>query len=393
LRTSFVLVIQPMAVQLKGLKVFCDVVRQRSFSRAADENGISQSGASQLVQQLEEGLGVKLLDRSKRPFVLTPEGEVYYEGCREVVSRYFAVEDRVRTLHEEVAGRVRVASIYSVGLHHMNRCLQEFLTLHPKANVRLEYLHPNRVYQAVEDDVADIGLVSYPKSSRAVKAQTWREEPMVLVCAPSHPLAGRRRISLSELDGVKMIGFDIDLTIRRELDRVLHLHRAAANVVMEFDNIETIKRAIEIDAGVGLLPEPTIMREVQSGTLTAVPLDTDELVRPLGIIHRRGKQLNTAAMRFIDLLQRQARVAGGELAAIPIDHEHGNDQCGRGGENGNGQSACGPGADAQSPIAEGNGTRSVPATLAATGNGTRSVPATLAEAGERRKLISANGRR
>ena len=126
------------------------------------------------------------------------------------------MEDRVRRLHEEVAGRVRVASIYSVGLHHMNRCLQQFLGQHPKANVRLEYLHPDRVYQAVEDDVADLGLVSYPKSSRTIKALAWREEPMVLVCAPSHPLAGRRRISLDELDGMKMIGFDGDLTIRRD---------------------------------------------------------------------------------------------------------------------------------------------------------------------------------
>ncbi|HWB08504.1 MAG TPA: LysR family transcriptional regulator [Pirellulales bacterium] len=296
-----------MAVQLKGLKVFCDVVRQRSFSKAADENDISQSGASQLVQQLEEGLGVKLIDRSKRPFVLTPEGEVYYEGCREVVERYFAVEDRVRTLHEEVAGRVRVASIYSVGLHHMNRCLQEFLSQHPKANVRLEYLHPDRVYQAIEDDLADLGLVSYPKSSRNIRALAWREEPMVLVCAPTHALASRRRISLGELNGQKMIGFDGGLTIRREIDRVLELHEVSVQVVMEFDNIETIKRAIEIDAGVGLLPEPTVLREVESGTLRAIPLDTDELVRPLGIIHRRGKELSTAAKRFIELLERQGR--------------------------------------------------------------------------------------
>ncbi|HVX59960.1 MAG TPA: LysR family transcriptional regulator [Pirellulales bacterium] len=296
-----------MAVQLKGLKVFCDVVRQRSFSRAADENGISQSGASQLVQQLEEGLGVKLIDRSKRPFVLTPEGEVYYDGCREVVERYFAVEDRVRTLHQEVAGRVRVASIYSVGLHHMNRYLQEFLSQHPKANVRLEYLHPDRVYQSVEDDVADLGLVSYPKSSRSIKAIEWRQEPMVLACAPSHPFAARRTISLEELDGQKMVGFDSELTIRGEIDRVLHLHGAEARVVMEFDNIETLKRAIEIDAGVGLLPEPTVVREVHTGTLAAVRLESDELVRPLGIIHRRGKELNVTVQRFIELLQREAR--------------------------------------------------------------------------------------
>jgi DNA-binding transcriptional LysR family regulator len=296
-----------MAVQLKGLKVFCDVVRQRSFSKAADENDISQSGASQLVQQLEEGLGVKLIDRSKRPFVLTPEGEVYYEGCREVVERYFAVEDRVRTLHQEVAGRVRVASIYSVGLHHMNRCLQEFLSQHPMANVRLEYLHPDRVYQAVEDDLADLGLVSYPKSSRNIRALAWREEPMMLVCAPTHALAGRRRVNLSDLNGQKMIGFEGGLTIRHEIDRVLELYEASVQVVMEFDNIETIKRAIEIDAGVGLLPEPTVLREVESGTLRAIPLDTDQLVRPLGIIHRRGKELSTAAKRFIELLERQGR--------------------------------------------------------------------------------------
>lgn len=316
MRTQFGFIIL-MAVQLKALKVFCDVVRQRSFSRAADENGISQSGASQLVQQLEEGLGVKLLDRSKRPFMLTPEGEVYYEGCREVVERYFAVEDRVRRLHEEVAGRIRVASIYSVGLHHMNRSLQEFLSQHPKANVRLEYLHPDRVYQAVEEDVADLGLISYPKSSRSIEALAWREEPMVLVCAPGHPLAGRGGIALAELHGLKMVGFDSNLTIRREIDRVLDLHQASVSVVMEFDNIETIKRAIEIDAGVGLLPEPTVLGEVQAGTLRAVPLNTQELVRPLGIIHRRGKELSAVAVRFIELLQRQARAS--EARTIGID--------------------------------------------------------------------------
>lgn len=303
-----------MAVHLKSLKVFCDVVRQRSFSRAADENDISQSAASQVVLQLEEGLGVRLIDRSKRPFVLTPEGDVYYEGCRGVVERYFALEDKVRTLHQEVAGCVRVASIYSVGLHHMSCYLQEFLSQHPKANVRLEYLHPHRVYQSIEDDTADLGLVSYPKSSRTLTAIDWREEPMVLVCAPAHRLAGRASMALADLRGEKMVGFDNNLTIRREIDRVLNLHRVDVQVVMEFDNIETIKRAIEIDAGVGLLPEPTVLREVEAGTLAMVPLETDELVRPLGIVHRRGKELNDTAWRFIELLKRNATGANNSTA-------------------------------------------------------------------------------
>ena len=311
-------------MHLRSLKIFCDVVRQRSFSRAADENDMSQSGASQLVHQLEERLGVKLIDRSKRPFVLTPEGSLYYEGCRSLVERYGALEDKVRTLHREVAGRVRVASIYSAGLYHLNRSIQLFMRRHPKANVRLEYLHPHRVYQAVKSDTADLGLVSYARSSRSIQADAWRTEPMVLVCAPGHRLAKRRQIALVDLNGESFIGFDNDLTIRREIDRVLHQHQLDVRYAMEFDNIETIKRAIEINAGVGLLPEPTVAREVESGSLIAVPLVGDELARPLGIIRRRGKELSATAKLFIEHLHMEDGAVG-SLAQCGVSPASGDD--------------------------------------------------------------------
>ena len=152
-------------MHIKSLKIFCDVVSRRSFSRAADENGITQPGASQIVHQLEDHLGVKLIDRSKRPFVLTPEGKVYYEGCRKLVQRFYALEEEIRTLHHEVAGRVQIASIYSVGLSHMNALVQEFLSSHPKANIRLEYQHPDRVYEMVNTDQVDLGLGKRGKGS------------------------------------------------------------------------------------------------------------------------------------------------------------------------------------------------------------------------------------
>jgi DNA-binding transcriptional LysR family regulator len=185
----------------------------------------------------------------------------------------------------------------------MSRYVQEYMTQYPKANVRLEYLHPHRVYEAVENDQADLGLVSYPKSSRTIKAVLWREEPMMLVCAPAHRFAGRQRVAFEEIGGESVVGFDADLTIRREIDRALAAHNAEVRVVMEFDNIETIKRAVEIDAGIAFLPGPTIAREVAAGTLAAVPLATDELVRPLGILHRRGKELGVTVRRFIELLR------------------------------------------------------------------------------------------
>ena len=290
-------------MHLKSLKVFCDIVDLRSFSKAAEANGLSQSGASQAVHHLEDELGVRLIDRSKRPFVLTPEGEIYYAGCRGIVEQYAALEEEVRGHHQAVTGRVRLAAIYSVGLHLMQQCVTEFQALHPQADVRLEYAHPDRVYEAVAADQADVGLVSFPKGARHLTAVAWRTEPIVLACAPAHPLAGRSTVPLSELDGMRAVGFNADLIIRRELDRALQANGATLNVTMEFDNIETIKRAVEIDSGIALLPAPTIAREVDAGTLVAIPVEGVALTRPLGIIHRKTKDLSPTVQRFIAFLQ------------------------------------------------------------------------------------------
>ena len=290
-------------MNLKSLKIFCDIVSRRSFSRAAEDNQISQSGASQVVGQLESRLGVQLIERSKRPLAPTPEGKAFFDGCRKLLAAYEALEDEVRSLHEEVAGRVRVAAIYSVGLHHMSRYLQEFRGQHPKANVRLEYLHPERVLESVENAECDLGIVSYPRSTRLVEAEPWREERLVIVCSPHHPLAAAEEAALVALARLPMVAFDADLVIRHEIDRVLAARGVEPEVVMAFDNIETIKRAVECDGNAAILPEPTIAREVAGGTLVAVPIAGEPLVRPLGIIHARGQPLAPTVRRFIDLLQ------------------------------------------------------------------------------------------
>lgn len=307
-------------MQIKALKVFCDVVGRKSFSLAAGENGISQSGASQTVHLLEEHLGVKLIDRSKRPFILTAEGELYYEGCRKLLHRYQTLEEEVRTLHHDVEGRVRVASIYSVGLSHMNQIVREFLTRHPQAKVRLQYQHPDRVYELVEHNQVDLGVVSYPKSSGTISATTWRNEPMGVVCSAEHPLATRSSVELRELDGLDLVSFDDNLQIRSEIDRTLARHSVTVNVVMEFDNIEMLKRAVEINAGLSILPEPTVQAEVHAGALAFVPLADVAMVRPLGIIQRRGGQLGKTAQKFLELLQENSQPV--EIAPVPASRLH-----------------------------------------------------------------------
>jgi DNA-binding transcriptional LysR family regulator len=295
-------------MQLETLKIFCDVVRSASFSRGAEENGISQSSASQAVHQLELRLGVKLIDRSKRPLVLTSQGKVYYQGCKELVERYLELENRVKGLEGEksVAGTVGVAAIYSVGLHHMSQYVRTFEERHPGAEIRLEYLHPSRVLERVMSGEAELGLVSYPRKWPELNVITWREEAMMLAVHPSHRFAHRSSVMVRELDAEPFVGFDPDLSIRRAIDRFLRRHGVSVDVACAFDNIENIKRAVEIPSGISILPEPTLAQEVKAGTLVAIPLESDDpstrLTRPLAIIHRRQAALEPAAARFLELL-------------------------------------------------------------------------------------------
>jgi DNA-binding transcriptional LysR family regulator len=293
-------------MQLETLRLFCDVVRLRSFSRAAEENFVSQSAASQAIQQLEHHLGVSLFDRTKRPFVVTPEGEAFYGACRTMLDDWEKAKVEIGAVKARVDGTVRVAAIYSVGLHDVSRHMQQFMSLYPAARVALECLHPHKVVEAVIRDEADVGIMSYPPPDRALTVVPLRQEAMAFVSHPSHPLARRRVVPAAELNGEPFVAFDPGLTIRKAIDRALRQHNVRVDIRMEFDNIETIKQAIMIKAGVSILPRHTVQMEAGVRTLAVVPLDIPDLVRPVGIIHRRQKPLTPTASRFVQHLLKEA---------------------------------------------------------------------------------------
>jgi DNA-binding transcriptional LysR family regulator len=290
-------------VHLETLRLYCDVVRLRSFSKGAEHNFVSQSAASQAVQQLESQVGAMLIDRTQRPFVVTPAGQSVYEACRAMLESWEGVKSEVAAVKARVDGTVRVAAIYSVGLHDMSRPMQQFSSLYPEARLQLECLHPHKVVEAVMSGHADIGIMSYPPGDRALTVVPLREEPMAVVCHPNHRFARRRLLNPADLHGVPYVAFDRALPIRKAIDRALRQHGARPNIVMEFDNIETIKQAIIIDAGVSILPRHTVQKEAGVRTLAAVGLGVPDLARPVGIIHRRQKPLTPTAIRFIEMLK------------------------------------------------------------------------------------------
>lgn len=290
-------------MNIETLRVFCDVVQHQSFSRGAAVNGVSQSAATQSVHRVERHFGAQLVDRSKRPFVLTAEGQACYDGFREVLDLYDGVESRIHSLREDIAGIVRVAAIYSVGLHDMSRCMQDFMRLYPKAKVQLEYLRPNKVYDAVLNGEVDLGILSYPVSSSDLSVIPLRSERMVLVCSPAHKLAGKEAVTAEHLQGENMIGFDRDLIIRKEIDKYLHRRNVPVQVVMEFDNIQTIKQAVAIGAGISILPEPTVREETRNNRLSSARLIAPELRRPIGIVHRQRRVFPPTVGKFVEMLQ------------------------------------------------------------------------------------------
>jgi DNA-binding transcriptional LysR family regulator len=295
---------------LETLKLFCDIVRLRSVSLGAAACSVSQSAASQAIQQLEGEVGVPLLDRSRRPVAPTEQGRRFYEACRTLLQGFEKARADIGASSQRVDGTVRVAAIYSVGLHDMSRHMQPFMSAHPRARVLLECLHPHKVVEAVMNDEADLGVLSYPVSTRALEVLPLRTEPMVLVSHPTHRLARRRLAGPADLQGERFVAFDHDLAIRKAIDRVLKQHNIKVDVVMEFDNVETIKRAIGIAAGVSILPRPAVLLEIGMRTLAAVALAMPGLVRPIGIIRRKGKPLTPVVSRFIEALRRADDLRG-----------------------------------------------------------------------------------
>ncbi len=289
-------------MHLRTLKLFCDVVARGSFSKAAAANDVSQSLASQAVTGLEHRLGVLLLDRSKRPLQPTPAGSAYAAGCRVLIDQFKQLEDQVLRLTDRVTGQVRIASIYSVGLLEMGQYVESFRHLYPDVDVRMEYLHPTEVYERVRSDKADLGLVSFPREGGEFRSTLWQQQDLVLVVPPSHSLAEHTTVGVSQLCGLSFVTFTRELRFRRKLDRWLKDSGVAVKVVHEFDNVENIKRSVEIGSGVAILPLKTVRRETEYGLLAAVRIRGVDWKRPLGIVQKRNRNLAIAAARFVNLL-------------------------------------------------------------------------------------------
>jgi DNA-binding transcriptional LysR family regulator len=267
---------------------------------------MTQSAASQSVQHLEEFLGVKLIDRTKRPFILTAEGQKFFDGLGGVIRQFDALVDEVRVgqgASAPVTGQVMVASIYSMGLSYLPTLQEEFHKQYPSASMNYHLAHPHEVYRMVEQGTVDFGMVSYPENTHTIQSISWRDEPMVLVASPRHRLAtAQQPIQAADLSQVALVAFASNLRIRQEIDKQLRNLGVTMRIAVELDNIDSVKHAAVVNSGVAILPKLTVQVELAAGSLKMIECEKLQLTRPLGIIQRRDVSMSRAARTFVDLI-------------------------------------------------------------------------------------------
>jgi DNA-binding transcriptional LysR family regulator len=294
-------------MQIETLKIFCDLVESRSFSQAAETNFVTQSAVSQQVRGLEEKFKRRLLERvrGRREVHLTEDGEVFHAESREVLAAYARLEERMRALTGTVSGTVRVATVYSIGLHELPPVVRRFMALYPEAKIDLDYARTTRIVREVLTGTIDLGVVAYPEKKRGLSIVPLGGDRLVLICPPGHPFAGRKKLRAVDLKDQDFVHFERDIPTRRATDRVFRAHGVTVKRVAEFDNIETIKRAVEVGFGVAIVPRLSVVDEQRSGQLAVVQLAEPEWTRTVGVVHRSDRTLSIAARKFVELLRER----------------------------------------------------------------------------------------
>jgi DNA-binding transcriptional LysR family regulator len=292
-------------MQIETFKVFLDLAESGSFSRAAASNGITQSAVSQQIRMLEQRFQVSLIERGHRAFALTAEGEAFLGASREIVAVYEHLDDRLRSLCSTVEGQLRVGAIYSIGFYELPPYINAFRAAQPAVEVRVEYRRSWEIYGAVLDGDIDLGLVCYPaRKKKGIQILPFLNDRLVMICHPHHRLAARASITLGDLEGERFISFEPDQPTRKVIDRALRDYGVHVRRAIEFDSVETVKRAVEIENGISIVPSRTVRQEVENGGLSAVEIASPQLWRPLGILLNRDRARSPAVREFVALLQK-----------------------------------------------------------------------------------------
>ena len=289
-------------MHIENFKIFSDLVETESFSRAAKLNSITQSAVSQQLRAMEKFFSILIVDRSQKQFRLTREGQKLYESAREILYLYDKLNSELQEMKKVISGTIHISTVYSIGLHELPPYVKAFLSKYPDVNIRVEYRRANNVYEDILTNSIELGLVAYPQKHKQLEFLPFHDDVLILVVSPEHQLADKKEVTLEDIAAQKFIGFEPDIPTRKATDKIFREANIEMEPVMEFDNVETVKRAVEINAGIAILPQTTVTREEAQGLLKVINFKDKVYKRPLALMHRKGRVLTPAMKKLINLL-------------------------------------------------------------------------------------------
>lgn len=304
-------------MEFDQLRLFVDLVREQNFTKVAERNCITQPAVSLSMQKLEDELGTRLLERTTRRVDVTEEGRILYDYAREILYKAAEVKTVLLDRQEKVLGTVRLATVHSVGLYELPGPLKEYIRRYPEVSLHIEYLMADQVYQSVLDGGADLGLVAYPEGRSGIEVLPFFEDELVVICNAEHRFAARETVRFAELDGCAFVAFEAEIPTRKAIDALMLESGIRVEIRMQCDNIEILKKMVEVGLGVSLVPLLSVNQEERSGALRVLRLADQVVRRPLAIVHRRGKALSRPQRAFVDLLIAE----GAELLARDLERQ------------------------------------------------------------------------
>jgi len=300
---------------LRQLKVFESVARNLSFSRAAEELHLTQPAVSTQVRKLEEHAGLALFEQLGKKIHLTPAGAEMLHSSRLIIQQFKEVEEAMAQFKGVSGGTLNVAVI-SAGDYFFPRLLVEFAGKHPGVNLNFGVCNREELLEQLSDNRTDLAIMVRPPQDMDTVNEAFAPHPYVIVAAPDHPLAGKKRIPVSRLASEPFVVREKGSDTWASMEDGFGEHLSELNVAMEIKSTETIKQAVMAGMGITFLSAHTISRELRAGNLTMLQVQGFPLMLNWYVVHRRNKRLTPVAQAFRDFLLKDGAALIDQAMAV-----------------------------------------------------------------------------
>ncbi len=290
-----------MHITLRHLRIFEAVANCGSISRAAAELHLTQPAVSMQMKQLEEQIGLPLLEQVGKRMFLTEAGQELRGHARDIAARMVGLNAAMDQFRGLERGLLRLA-VVSTANYFLPRLIADFNRLHPGVRVSLQVANREFVLSALADNSTDLAITGQPPDSLDVVAQNFMDNPLVVIAAPGHPLASLPAIPLQRMVQETLVVRESGSGTRAAMERLFATQRLAYRAGCEFGTNEALKQAVRAGLGLGVVSLQTIELELQAGCLVLLPVEGFPVVRQWYVLHRTHKRLSVAASTFRDML-------------------------------------------------------------------------------------------